>query len=623
MVLAVTTALTLLFLEPVSATPSVGSVPASAAAAAASSVTTWPLSQLIEQLIMVSGQFSSPGSSGPMAAAGVGGIVFFGQPASGSGPAIRSGISALVQDATSHGQVVPWMSTDEEGGPIARLSNVIGALPAPRQMAAQWSPAQVQAAMASHGAAMRSLGVTMDLAPVLDTANSGNPVAGESYRSFSENGHVAATYGLAYANGLGSSGVVPVAKHFPGLGHATANTDLGPATDPSLAQLEGNDLIPFEQAVAARLPVVMVGHPVVPGLTGNVPASLSPATYHFLRGTLGFQGVALTDDLDANAISAAGYSQPAAAVKAIQAGADMVMVDVAQWSGTVNALSQAVASGQLPLASVESSVARIVSAKSADTKSYEVALQTSTNDLSTLGSQNKDWMLGQAAGTSPSVGAFLAGGYQLAFQARTGALWTVGSAGNTNWNLGIRAGTSPTISALPTGGFEVAFQANTGALWTVGSAGNTNWNLGMRAGTSPSISALPTGGFEVAFQANTGALWTVGRGSASQNRNWLLGLMPGTSPSIAALPTGGFEVAFQANTGALWTVGSAGNTNWNLGMRAGTSPSIATLPIGGFEVAFQANTGALWTVGHGLNAQNKNWQVGMLAGTSPSIHSTS
>jgi beta-glucosidase-like glycosyl hydrolase len=599
-----------------------------------------------------------------MAAAGVGGIVFFGQPAAGSGPFVRSGLAALVQAATSRGQVVPWMSTDEEGGPIARLANVIGALPSPRQMAAQWSPAQVQAVMASHGAAMRSLGITMDLAPVLDTANPGNTVAGENYRSFSENGRTAAAYGLAYADGLSSAGVVPVAKHFPGLGHATANTDLGPATDPSLAQLEGNDLIPFEQAVAGGLPVVMVGHPMVPGLTGSVPASLSPATYRFLRGNMGFGGVALTDDLDAGAISAAGYSQPAAAVRAIEAGADMVMVDAGQWSGTVSALSQAVATGQLPLASVRTSVARIVAAKSARSNGYEVAVQASNGDLLTLGSQNRDWHLGPAPGTSPAIGAFLTGGFEVAFQANTSSLWTVGAAGNTAWNLGMRAGTSPAIAvlptggfevafqantgslwtvgkgsgtqntdwhvalmpgttpaiaALPTGGFEVAFEANTGSLWTVGTAGNTAWNLGMRAGTSPAIATLPTGGFEVAFQANTGSLWTVG---AAGDKAWNLGMRVGTSPAIAALPTGGFEVAFQANTGSLWSVGAAGNTAWNLGMRAGTSPAIAARPTGGFEVAFQANTGALWTVGRGLNAQNKNWQTGMLAGTSPTIHTT-
>ena len=60
--------------------------------------------------------------------------------------------------------------------------------------------------------------MTMDLAPVLDTASPTDTVAGENYRSFSENGQVAASYGVAYANGLRAAGIVPVAKHFPGLG---------------------------------------------------------------------------------------------------------------------------------------------------------------------------------------------------------------------------------------------------------------------------------------------------------------------------------------------------------------------------------------------------------------------
>ena len=230
-------------------------------------------------------------------------------------------------------------------------------------MAAGWTPAQVQSALTSHALAMGSLGVSMDLAPVLDTANPGNTIAGENNRSFSENGEVAATYGLAFADGLLAGGVVPVAKHFPGLGHASANTDTAPATDPPLSQLETDDLIPFEAAAAAGLPVIMVGHPMVPGLTGNIPASLSPATYQLLRGTLKFDGVAITDDLDARAISTAGYTRPTAAVKAIEAGADMAMIDASQWSATVSALSEAVNRGGLPLANLDASVNRILAAK--------------------------------------------------------------------------------------------------------------------------------------------------------------------------------------------------------------------------------------------------------------------
>lgn len=328
-------------------------------------VSTWSLSELVNQLLMVGGQFSDLGSSLPEAEAGVGGLVLFGRPAAGSGPAIRSGLSGLANAATRANRVVPWFSTDEEGGIVQRLANVAGRLPSARQMAAQWTPAQVEAQMATHGRAMRSLGLTMDLAPVLDVSSPDNVIAYEDERSFSNNPQVVASYGIAYEKGLRSGGVVPVAKHFPGLGHASADTDLAPATDPSLAQLQSDDLIPFERAVAAGVPVVMVGHPQVPGLTDGRPASLSAAACRYLKNNVHFSGVAMTDDLAAKAISDAGYSEPSAAVTAIEAGADMAMIDASAWPATVSALEQAVGSGALPLSRVEASVKRILAAKSA------------------------------------------------------------------------------------------------------------------------------------------------------------------------------------------------------------------------------------------------------------------
>jgi beta-N-acetylhexosaminidase len=152
-------------------------------------------------------------------------------------------------------------------------------------------------------------------------------------------------------------------KHFPGLGHADGDTDLGNVTDPSLAELEQNDVIPFEGAIRADDQAIMVSHAIVPGLTGGLPASVSPATYQLLRDTLDFQGVAITDALDAGAISSAGYLEPNAAVAAIEAGADMAMIDPASWQITAAALRQAVESRELSLASVDAHVDRIVSAK--------------------------------------------------------------------------------------------------------------------------------------------------------------------------------------------------------------------------------------------------------------------
>ncbi|HVC13951.1 MAG TPA: glycoside hydrolase family 3 N-terminal domain-containing protein [Acidimicrobiales bacterium] len=312
---------------------------------------------------MVLGDFTSAGSLQAEAQAGVGGLVFLGQPAASAGPALHAALAALDGTATGAGQVVPWMSTDTEGGVVSRLANVLGAIPSARGMAAQWTPAQVESTMAARGAALRGLGITMDLAPVLDTASPTDPVAYESQRSFSTTPQVVTTYGTAFAAGLRAAGVVAVGKHFPGLGHASANTDTGPASDPSLAQLLRVDLIPFTRVVASGLPVVMVGHPVVPGLSGGLPASLSPSTYTLLRTTLHFGGVAMTDSLGAGAISAAGYTEASATVSALGAGADMPMVDASAWQPAVQAIVQALSDGALPRSQADASVTRILATK--------------------------------------------------------------------------------------------------------------------------------------------------------------------------------------------------------------------------------------------------------------------
>ena len=143
--------------------------------------------------------------------------------------------------------------------------------------------------------------MNMDLAPVLDTASGTDTIDDEDFRSFSEVGATAGAYGLAFLRGLTDGGMIGVVKHFPGLGHANGDTDTGPATDPPLSALEGDDLIPFEQAIAAHAPVVMMSNVTEPDW-GEEPASLNPAAYAFLRH-LGFTGMILTDSLDAGAIS--------------------------------------------------------------------------------------------------------------------------------------------------------------------------------------------------------------------------------------------------------------------------------------------------------------------------------
>jgi beta-N-acetylhexosaminidase len=311
---------------------------------------------------MVETGFGAPGTAA-YAAAGAGGVVLLGGAPPTSAPALAAANRAFSVAAAAAGQASPFVATDEEGGGVARLSTLISPLPWERQQAAQWSPAQLQAAMTTHAAAMRSLGFTMDLAPVLDDAPEGLAIGHEGLRSYSSSATTVASYGIAAVEGLRAGGLTPVIKHFPGLGHISADTDLHPANDPPLAQLAGDDLVPFGRAVAAGAPVVLMSHAVVPGLTAGLPTSLAPAAYTYLRRQLGFAGLAITDSLGAGAVSGAGFAEPAAAVAAVTAGADMALVDSADFGAAVTALTGAVDSGSLPVDQVDISVGRVLATK--------------------------------------------------------------------------------------------------------------------------------------------------------------------------------------------------------------------------------------------------------------------
>jgi beta-N-acetylhexosaminidase len=127
--------------------------------------------------------------------------------------------------------------------------------------------------------------------------------------------------------GWRAGGVVPAAKHFPGLGAASANTDKAVVTvRRSRAQLEAVDLLPFRAAIAAGVPLVMVGHARYPALDAGRIASQSPAILGgLLREELGFRGAVVTDSMEARASLATG-SITAISERAVRAGADLVLL---------------------------------------------------------------------------------------------------------------------------------------------------------------------------------------------------------------------------------------------------------------------------------------------------------
>ncbi len=299
-------------------------------------------------------------------AAGAGGVILFGASAPSN---LAVALQGLVASAPNG--VAPFVMTDEEGGVVQRMANLVGSIPSARQMGATMTPAQIRQLATGLARRMLAAGVTMDLAPVLDVDGGQGPNDRDpdGMRSFSADEKTAAADGFAFAAGLQAGGVVPVVKHFPGLGGATGNTDVMPASTPSWSTLKRVGLVPFEDAIEAHVPAVMVANATIPGLTDR-PASVSPAVITgLLRDQLGYQGLVITDSLSAVALSAAGYTVPRATVAALQAGADMVLyyadppAVASLTSEIVSAVVVAVVAGELARSRLVSAVTHILTVK--------------------------------------------------------------------------------------------------------------------------------------------------------------------------------------------------------------------------------------------------------------------
>ncbi|NNN13938.1 MAG: hypothetical protein HKL81_09360 [Acidimicrobiaceae bacterium] len=326
----------------------------------------WPTSALSASLIIVPVNDANPQQAAPEVSSGAGGVILFGSQATS---ALGGQLASL--DRVNPLGVPPLIMSDEEGGAVQRLGGLLGAMPSARTMGATLTPSQIQSLAYSYGTKLLAVGVTMDLAPVLDVDGRPGPSATnpDGTRSFSAIPSVAAADGVAFAEGLKEAGVIPVLKHFPGLGGSSGNTDVAPASTLPFSELKTTGLIPFEAAIAANLPVVMVSNATVPGLTSQ-PASLSSVAIDYLRNSLGFKGLVITDSLSAGAIQQTGLTVPEATVRAIEAGADMIMYNtlnpITTFKASVVALDQAVSTGSLSRTRLISSVEKILKTRNMD-----------------------------------------------------------------------------------------------------------------------------------------------------------------------------------------------------------------------------------------------------------------
>ncbi len=322
------------------------------------------LEQKVGQLMMVgfSGPFVDDEVRARLTGLHVGGVCLFKHNILGA--AEVAALNAAIAAAMA-AELPPFIAVDQEGGRVVRVEGGGLVLPGNMALGAARHEALAYEAGKRQGEALRLLGFTMNLAPVLDVnLNPRNPVIG--LRAFADDPALVARLGRAFVRGQQEADVVTVAKHFPGHGNTDADSHKAlPVMQETQAQLLAQ-AGPFTQAIRGGLDGLMTAHVALPKVTGDdLPATLSPKLLQgLLRGRLGFDGLVLTDELEMEAI-AGRYGVGKAAVMAVLAGADMVLVP---WRPEKQqeahaALLAAARSGELPLARLDEAVRRVVVAK--------------------------------------------------------------------------------------------------------------------------------------------------------------------------------------------------------------------------------------------------------------------
>ena len=215
------------------------------------------------------------------------------------------------------------IAVDQEGGRVQRLREPFSIIPPARELGETATPEAVERLAQKTARELALVGINVNLAPVLDVPR--GPDCPQWDRAYGQDPRQVARFARAAIQGYLAGGVLPVAKHFPGLGDTLADSHqelpLAQSDDPS----RETDLLPFRLAVAAGVSAIMTAHLLVPRWDSR-PATLSAAALQgWLRQKLGFKGVIITDDLEMGAI-AAQLPVDRAAREAFTAGADLLLI---------------------------------------------------------------------------------------------------------------------------------------------------------------------------------------------------------------------------------------------------------------------------------------------------------
>ena len=296
----------------------------------------------------------------------LGGLLLFGRDYKNAGGEwlTQDDFTAAVQSYQAAADIPLFIGSDEEGGTVTRASknpNLFSApLPSPQELYTAEGMDGLLSTTRTYNEQLKALGINVNFAPVCDVSTDKNDFI--YARSFGKDAQTTADYIAKAVTEYEAAGVACVLKHFPGYGN-NVDTHTGIAVDErSYETFETADLLPFSAGIAAGAPFVLVSHNIVNCMDASLPASLSPKVHEILRGTLGFDGLIVTDDLAMDAVKS--YAQDGSvAVLALQAGNDMIVTT--DYRTQIPQVIAAVERGEIDEREIDAHVYRVLHEKQA------------------------------------------------------------------------------------------------------------------------------------------------------------------------------------------------------------------------------------------------------------------
>jgi beta-N-acetylhexosaminidase len=282
-------------------------------------------------------------------------------------PIDAAGVRAMLDELQSLADIPLLVPTDQEGGRVARFGSApFTRMPSAKTIGDRGDAGLARAAARATARELAAVGVNWDFAPDADVnSNPDNPVIGD--RAFGSTPGAVTPMVTAQVAGYGEGGVLSCAKHFPGHGDTRDDSHFAlPSLPFDLAAMEARELAPFRAAIATGVPTIMTAHILFPGVEpSGLPATMSHAILTgLLRERMGFRGLIVTDCLEMKAV-ADRWGTARAAVLAAKAGADMLLVchTLERQRETVQALREAVRTGELPEERVTEAAGRVLAVK--------------------------------------------------------------------------------------------------------------------------------------------------------------------------------------------------------------------------------------------------------------------